>query len=279
MSNWKIQIKAFVKPGALKVALYHGPKREEVLKKVKRNEIDVLITSYGTLVSDVNKHEEFLAEKEEEEEERKPKAKKARGNEMQQAWHGHDEDDWEPMEEDSDDEDHHLPASMLKKRGRETFPKHWIFDLHFHRIVLDEAHNIRNSDTGMFKSTSRLSSEYKCATTATPFVNRPSDIHSLLAFLKADPLSDKKLFANFVMKPIMSHNLIGLSRIRTMMGQVALRRNKVRCISTSYHLVLPSRWYCLFVSHSHLLHYFLGTCRIHHQACAERSDDSHAQMV
>jgi SNF2 family DNA or RNA helicase len=58
MTNWKIQIEKFVKPGRLKVALYHGSKREQELKKVKRNELDVLIAPYNTLVSDHNLHKE-----------------------------------------------------------------------------------------------------------------------------------------------------------------------------------------------------------------------------
>lgn len=58
MTNWKILIEKFIKPGRLKVALYHGSKREQELKKVKRNELDVLIAPYNTLVSDHNLHKE-----------------------------------------------------------------------------------------------------------------------------------------------------------------------------------------------------------------------------
>jgi SNF2 family DNA or RNA helicase len=58
MSNWKIQIEKFVKPGQLNVAIYHGANREQELKKVKRNELDILIASYNTLVSDHKQHEE-----------------------------------------------------------------------------------------------------------------------------------------------------------------------------------------------------------------------------
>jgi DNA repair protein RAD5 len=68
--------------------------------------------------------------------------------------------------------------------------------------------------------------------TGTPFVNRPSDIHSLLAFLGAEPLSDKGLFTRMIVQPIMEAKEIGLSRIRTMMSHLALRRTKVLVDST-----------------------------------------------
>lgn len=58
ISNWKIQIEKFVKPGRLMVALYQGSKREQELEKVQRNKLDVLIAPYKTLVSDHKLHKE-----------------------------------------------------------------------------------------------------------------------------------------------------------------------------------------------------------------------------
>lgn len=53
ISNWSIQLKKFVaKEARLKVEIYHGPNRAEVLEKVVENKIDVLLTSFDTLASD-----------------------------------------------------------------------------------------------------------------------------------------------------------------------------------------------------------------------------------
>lgn len=166
-------------------------------------------------------------------EEKKRNPKKAKRDEVRAAWDNANEDEWKPDSGEDDDDDHYLPPSMLKKRKRKTAPKtSWIFDLEFHRIVLDEAHIIRNSKTGFFQSVMKVPSERKLCLTGTPFVNKPADIHSLLAFLGAEPLNDKNTFALKVVQPILECKEIGLSRIRSMMGHVALRRTKALVEST-----------------------------------------------
>jgi SNF2 family DNA or RNA helicase len=169
----------------------------------------------------------MLEEKEElkAEGKKQKKTKKAKRDELRDAWNSKSndsddsEDDWKPDEDSDDEEDHYLPKSMLKKRKRAPVKKTWIFDLPFHRIILDEAHKIRNSDTNYYKSMMLIPAQRKLCLTGTPFVNRPSDIHSLLAFLDAEPLSDKTLFVSFVTKPIMEAKEIGLARIRTMVSR------------------------------------------------------------
>lgn len=133
---------------------------------------------------------------------------------------------------ESDDDDHHLPKSVLAKRKRAPVKKTWIFDIPFFRIILDEAHKIRNSETNFYKSMMMVPAQCKLCLTGTPFVNRPSDIHSLFAFLGSEPLSDKALFVQKVVQPIMEAKEIGLSRVRTMMSHLALRRTKAVVEST-----------------------------------------------
>jgi len=118
--------------------------------------------------------------------------------------------------------------SQNKKPKTKTF----IFELEFHRIILDEAHIIRNSNTGFFQAMSKLQSKYKICLTGTPFVNRPEDIHSLLAFLNVQPLGNKTVFNKAVTEPIRSKREVGLRRIRATMAHVALRRSKAKVEST-----------------------------------------------
>lgn len=153
-----VQIHKFVQPGFLTVAEYRGSDREAVLRKVKSGKIDILLVSYETLVSDYKAHQEMLEEKEEEEAERakgsKPQKKKAKRCQLADAWatkkrssssrnlddsDDDSEDDFDPNEEDSeDDDDHYLPAAMTRKRPAKKQPSTWIFDIPFHRIILDE---------------------------------------------------------------------------------------------------------------------------------------------
>lgn len=101
-----------------------------------------------------------------------------------------------------------------------------IFDIHFHRIVLDEAHTIRNSKTRAFRGVSQIKADRKLALTGTPFVNTADDIYSLLSFLGVQPLNEKSIFTRAITQPIKNGDEIGLTRLRTTMGFLSLRRSK-----------------------------------------------------
>lgn len=58
IANWDQQIRKFVEPNELKVGIYHGKNRQDVLKQVKKNQLDVVLTSYETLVSDLSQLEQ-----------------------------------------------------------------------------------------------------------------------------------------------------------------------------------------------------------------------------
>ena len=92
--------------------------------------------------------------------------------------------------------------------------------------VLDEAHVIRSSKTKKFKAVKQLKAERKLALTGTPFVNRPEDVYSLLNFLGVEPLNDLGIFRRAITQLMKEGNEVGLSRLRTTMAHVALRRSK-----------------------------------------------------
>jgi SWI/SNF-related matrix-associated actin-dependent regulator of chromatin subfamily A3 len=86
--------------------------------------------------------------------------------------------------------------------------------------------SIRNSKTGFFKAITQLHAERKLCLTGTPFVNKPDDIHSLLAFLGVQPLCKPKVFKTHVTQKIANRKEAGLATIRTTMAYIALRRKK-----------------------------------------------------
>ncbi|CAJ1964574.1 unnamed protein product [Cylindrotheca closterium] len=101
-----------------------------------------------------------------------------------------------------------------------------IFDISFHRIILDEAHTIRNPKARPFKAVSEIQAARRLAITGTPFVNRSQDIYSLLSFLQVEPLNQSEIFQRAISKPLQNGQEIGLTRLRTIMGFVSLRRSK-----------------------------------------------------
>lgn len=149
MANWMMEIDKFVNKHTkvLNVAIYQGSKREEELIKVKRHQVDVLICSYQTLAADFKKYDEYQVAMEEDDKSRQPAAKKAK--------------------EDPDAEYTPGPERQKKKQWPET----WIYKMLFHRIVLDEAHIIRNGESQTFNAISNLVAIHKLCLTGTPFVS------------------------------------------------------------------------------------------------------------
>jgi SWI/SNF-related matrix-associated actin-dependent regulator of chromatin subfamily A3 len=117
-----------------------------------------------------------------------------------------------------------VPKKKKNKRARMEAVS--IFAIEFHRIVLDEAHMIRNSKTRSFKAVSLIKAERKLALTGTPLVNSSDDIFSLLSFLGVEPLNEKAIFSRSITQPIKNGDEIGLTRLRTTMGFLSLRRSK-----------------------------------------------------
>ena len=65
-----------------------------------------------------------------------------------------------------------------------------IHDLHFHRVILDEAHSIKQRTTGIAKACFALKSTYKWCLSGTPVQNRIGEFFSLMRFLEVRPFAD-----------------------------------------------------------------------------------------
>jgi SNF2 family DNA or RNA helicase len=71
-----------------------------------------------------------------------------------------------------------------------------LFDVPWGRMVLDEAHRIRNTDTVLHKSACLLTAEYRIFCTGTPFQNTYASVYAAFKFLRLHPWNNKSTFEN-----------------------------------------------------------------------------------
>jgi SNF2 family DNA or RNA helicase len=64
----------------------------------------------------------------------------------------------------------------------------------WHRVIVDEAQNIKNPSAKSSKACCRLNATYRWCLTGTPMMNRLEDFQSLLSFLRIRPYNNKEKF-------------------------------------------------------------------------------------
>ncbi|KAI8580767.1 hypothetical protein K450DRAFT_208493 [Umbelopsis ramanniana AG] len=138
-----------------------------------------------------------------------------------------------------------------------------LHQIHWHRIILDEAHNIKDRSNNTARSVFNLQSDYKWSLTGTPLQNRVGELYSLIRFMQADPFgyyycktcpckqltwkfSDRKScdhcghkpmdhvcwWNNEILKPIQTYGataegLIAFKKLRKLLDRMMLRRTKL----------------------------------------------------
>ena len=104
---------------------------------------------------------------------------------------------------------------------------HSLMDVHFGRVILDEAHIIRNRKTRMFKSVVEVQATCRWCLTGTPYVNKAEDIQSLFQFLRAPPLNDVQTWNRAIGVPLKtSGDPIALGKLRVLLSSICMRRTK-----------------------------------------------------
>ncbi|KAE8224047.1 hypothetical protein CF319_g2989 [Tilletia indica] len=101
-----------------------------------------------------------------------------------------------------------------------------LFAVDYLRIILDEAHNIKNRATAVAKACCQLSAQRRWCLTGTPIVNRLTDLYSLLRFLRVEPWGEFSFFNSFISKPFQNKNPKALEIVQVVLAAVLLRREK-----------------------------------------------------
>ncbi|KAJ4299711.1 DNA helicase rad5 [Kalmusia sp. IMI 367209] len=118
-----------------------------------------------------------------------------------------------------------------------------IFSLDYFRIILDEAHYIKNRQSKTAKACYELSAQHRWVLTGTPIVNRLEDLFSLVRFLKVEPWANFSFWKTFITVPFESGDFIrALDVVQTVLEPLVLRRTKDMKTPTGEALVpLPPR--------------------------------------
>lgn len=101
-----------------------------------------------------------------------------------------------------------------------------LFRTKWRRVVLDEAHVIRDKRTLQCKAVCALTAERRWCASGTPIQNKIDDFFALLLFLRVQPFTSFELWVRLVMKPLRNRDPKGLERLQTVLGGVCLRRKK-----------------------------------------------------
>lgn len=119
-------------------------------------------------------------------------------------------------------------ASEFNHRVKEKGGSYPLEEINWFRIMLDEAHMIREQSTQQFKAICRLAANRRWAITGTPVQNRLDDLGALIIFLRIKPFDEKGSFAQYIMTPFKMCDPEILPKLRLLVDSITLRRLKDR---------------------------------------------------
>ena len=101
-----------------------------------------------------------------------------------------------------------------------------LFRIAWARVILDEAHTIRNPVTVGAKAAAALVARSRWAATGTPILNGADDLFGLWRFLRYAPYGRRQAFRALIADPLAAGSPAGLARLQAALGAVTLRRTK-----------------------------------------------------
>ncbi|KAJ4287020.1 hypothetical protein N0V90_012901 [Kalmusia sp. IMI 367209] len=116
-------------------------------------------------------------------------------------------------------------ATVAVEHGREKSESP-LSKINWFRIVLDEAHDIRNPATNQFKAVSALTARHRWCLTGTPIQNSLDDLAALTAFLKIPILEAPHTFAKIIKNPINTNSPTRFQNLRVLLKSICLRRTR-----------------------------------------------------
>ncbi|KIM24131.1 hypothetical protein M408DRAFT_331903 [Serendipita vermifera MAFF 305830] len=205
----------------IRVYVYHGACRRMDSQFI--SQFDIVITTYSTLSSEYSKQTRAVT----------------------------DLDDDEGVSSDSGIvEVDEAGNPVAKKKGKAKRKKPFVSGdscsplqaIHWFRVVLDEAHFIKEPTTVASRACCDLIADRRLCLTGTPLQNKVDDVFALIKFIRLNPFDDKATWTQLIGTPIKYNQPIGFTRLQTVMRLLALRRTKETKGSDGKPILsLPSR--------------------------------------
>ncbi|KAF8153019.1 SNF2 family N-terminal domain-containing protein [Crassisporium funariophilum] len=147
---------------------------------------------------------------------------------------------------DSDDDSEEDGWGRTKKpaaKAKAGAKKSALYHVKWWRIVLDEAHNIKNVKTKGAAACCELQSKFRWCLTGTPMQNNVTELYSLIKFLRIKPLSVWDTFNEQIAKPVNSGRGASraMKRLQVVLKQIMLRRRKDQVLNGKPLIQLPKR--------------------------------------
>ncbi|OOF98796.1 hypothetical protein ASPCADRAFT_41580 [Aspergillus carbonarius ITEM 5010] len=102
-----------------------------------------------------------------------------------------------------------------------------IFSVYWYRIILDEAHTIKNRNAKATQASCALNAEYRWCLSGTPMQNNLDELQSLIKFLRIKPFNDLAAWKEQIMKPIANgRGGLAIERLQVYLKIFMKRRTK-----------------------------------------------------
>ncbi|RCK60716.1 DNA repair protein RAD16 [Candida viswanathii] len=151
----------------------------------------------------------------------------------------------------------------FKRKAGLVKEKSALHNIPFYRVILDEAHNIKDRNSNTSKAASELNTQKRWCLTGTPLQNRIGEMYSLIRYMKLDPfhlyfctkcdcksahwkfsdgrrcdhcnhppMQHTNFFNHFMLKNIQKYGIHGLGfdsflNLRSLLDHMMLRRTKI----------------------------------------------------
>lgn len=117
--------------------------------------------------------------------------------------------------------------NQVISRGGDRGSHGGLFSLDFFRVILDEAHFIKNRQSKTAKACYEINAQHRWVLTGTPIVNRLEDLFSLVRFLRVEPWNNFSFWKTFITVPFESKDVLrALDVVQTVLEPLVLRRTK-----------------------------------------------------